>query len=368
MSSKKIPSSDFAGRLLAWFREHGRHDLPWQKNRSVYRVWVSEIMLQQTQVATVIPYFERFMEKYPDICSLAQAQLDELLALWAGLGYYARARNLHKTAGILVNQYHGNFPQTLQELMDLPGIGRSTAGALLSMGFNRPGTILDANVRRVLARHAGIRIAEGEKEATRKLWDLAESHTPKSRTRDYSQAIMDLGATLCRPSRPDCHACPVRSDCTAFLEARQDEFPGTRARRQKPVRSTRFLMLMDPEGRILLQKRPPAGVWGGLWVFPEARQAENLSADLASLAITADMVKCTAELEGIRHTFTHFHLDIVPCLIQLHKVPPQVQEPGLAWLDANDLAACGSPAPVARLLKKLLSGKISAESDMETTA
>ena len=344
------PPSDFADRLLTWFEHHGRHDLPWQQKKSVYRVWVSEIMLQQTQVATAIPYFERFVSRYPDVFTLAASSLDELLALWAGLGYYARARNLLKTARLVVKEHQGEFPRTLDTLMSLPGIGRSTAGAILSIGFNLFGTILDGNVRRVLARHQGIEGWPGRPEVGASLWRLAERLTPRTRTGDYSQAIMDLGATLCRRSRPNCGLCPLRRDCLAFREGRQGAFPGRRPAREKPVRTTCFLMLQEPAGRVLLQRRPPVGVWGGLWSFPER---ETRPAILARYGVTQAMVEEETDWSWVRHSFTHFHLDILPRLVLLARAPSAVQEEGLVWVSPGQADDFGCPAPVVRLLTHL---------------
>ena len=242
----------FHRRLLHWFRHHGRHDLPWQSPRDAYRVWVSEIMLQQTQVATVIPYFERFMARFPDLASLASADLDQVLHLWTGLGYYARARNLHRAAGVIVAEHGGRFPTDFEAVLALPGIGRSTAGAILAQACDQRHAILDGNVRRVLARHRAIEGWPGQKAVENTLWALAEELTPAEDVADYTQAIMDLGATVCTRSQPRCAACPLAEDCQARAAGRQADFPGRRPRKALPERHTRMLLLRDAEGQVLL--------------------------------------------------------------------------------------------------------------------
>ncbi|NBB92056.1 MAG: A/G-specific adenine glycosylase, partial [Gammaproteobacteria bacterium] len=267
---------DFAQRLLAWWEQHGRHDLPWQQERSPYRVWVAEIMLQQTQVGTVIPYFERFMGRFPDLPSLAHAPIDDVLAHWSGLGYYARARNLHAAAVRCLEEHGGDLPPDAESLERLPGIGRSTANAIVAQAQDRRAPILDGNVKRVLARHAGVEGWPGRSAVLRSLWQEAEALTPQDRARDYTQAIMDLGATLCTPRRPACERCPVDEDCFARRADRVEELPAPKPKRSRPLRDATLVIIENDRGELLLQRRPPSGIWGGLWSLPE-------SGDIASL-------------------------------------------------------------------------------------
>ncbi|HET8730461.1 MAG TPA: A/G-specific adenine glycosylase, partial [Moraxellaceae bacterium] len=261
-------SFDFATAVLAWFDEHGRKTLPWQQNPSPYRVWVSEIMLQQTQVATVIPYYERFLARFPDVHALAAAPQDDVLHLWTGLGYYARARNLQKAAQMLVDQYGGEFPETVDEVAGLPGIGRSTAGAILSLSRQHWAVILDGNVKRVLSRfHA---VSETGAAQEKRLWPLAEQHTPQQRVHHFNQAMMDLGATLCTRTRPACLLCPLQSACRGFAEGEPTAYPGKKATRTLPEKSVTLLVFLNADGEVLLEQRPSPGIWGGLWSFPES--------------------------------------------------------------------------------------------------
>jgi A/G-specific adenine glycosylase len=256
-----------APALLRWWRAHGRHDLPWQRRRTPYRVWISEIMLQQTQVTTVIPYYRGFMARFPNLRALADAPLDEVLHLWSGLGYYARARNLHRAAQLIRDEYGGRFPRRFEQIAALPGIGRSTAGAILALARGERHAILDGNVRRVLARYHAIKGWSGEKRTEARLWALTEQHTPRNNVAAYTQAIMDLGATLCTRTRPRCNECPLASGCRAHALGRETAFPARRPKKARPVRRTRML-LVTCVNRVLLERRPPAGVWGGLWSLP----------------------------------------------------------------------------------------------------
>ncbi|MGB1880849.1 MAG: A/G-specific adenine glycosylase, partial [Gammaproteobacteria bacterium] len=258
-----------AARVIAWFEQHGRRDLPWQHPRTPYRVWLSEIMLQQTQVQTVVPYFIAFTERFPSLPALAAADIDAVLHLWSGLGYYSRARNLHRAARLVVEQHDGELPDSVEALEALPGIGRSTAAAIVAQAWDRPAAILDGNVKRVLARYHAEPGWPGDSAVLRRLWTLAEAHLPTTRACDYTQAMMDLGATVCTRSRPACPACPLREDCSARASDSQTRYPGPRPRRTLPERQTTFLILIDDHNRLLLERRPPAGIWGGLWCFPE---------------------------------------------------------------------------------------------------
>ena len=342
----------FAGRVLTWFDQHGRKDLPWQYDTSPYRVWVSEIMLQQTQVRTVIPYFGRFMQRFPDVQALAAAPIDEVLHLWTGLGYYARARNLHRAAQEVCSEHAGNFPRDLEGLQSLPGIGRSTAGAILAIAFAQRASILDGNVKRVLARFHAVAGWPGHTAVHRQLWDFAEQHTPQQRVADYTQAMMDLGATLCTRSRPRCAECPLQASCSAHAQGLEGEFPGKKPRKVLPVRSTVFLILRDRQGHVLLQQRPASGIWGGLWCFPELDSVE------AAAPWCRDRLgrEPSATLPGppFRHTFSHYHLDIQPLHVQLALQPEAVMEASdQLWYNVKKPLEIGLAAPVARLLASL---------------
>jgi A/G-specific adenine glycosylase len=345
-------NTDFSARVLAWFERNGRTRLPWQQQVSPYRVWVSEIMLQQTQVATAIPYFERFTARFPSVHDLAEAPLDEVLHYWSGLGYYARARNLHRAAKKVCEEFGGEFPDNLARMQALPGVGRSTAGAILSLALGQRQSILDGNVKRVLARHAAVPGWPGKAGVLNRLWELAERLTPRERVAAYNQAMMDLGAIICTRSRPDCEACPVRRDCAARKLGRPLDFPGKKPIKAVPVRSVRMILLRDPDGAILLECRPPAGIWGGLWCLPE------IGADADPLAWCADCLGLSGELGRTltprRHTFSHFHLDIEPIEILLNRPGCRVLEGGdRLWYKPGVSGKVGLAAPVARLLDEV---------------
>ena len=304
-----------AGRLIRWYARHGRKNLPWQRDPTPYRVWVSEIMLQQTQVSVVIGYYERFMTRFPDLAALADAPLDDVLGLWTGLGYYSRARNLHRAAAVVRDRHGGAMPRGLDALVALPGIGRSTAGAILALSHGDRHPILDGNVKRVLCRYHGVGGWPGEGRVERTLWGLAERHTPHQDVAAYTQAIMDLGATLCVRSRPLCATCPLEADCAARREGVQARYPAPRPRRATPHRKTAFLVLRDPGGALLLERRPPAGIWGGLWCFPECEP----DADVEAVCRSRFGVRpaTTTALAPIAHGFTHFKLDVYPILVEV---------------------------------------------------
>ncbi|QKT03339.1 A/G-specific adenine glycosylase [Ectothiorhodospiraceae bacterium 2226] len=345
-----------AAALLAWHARHGRHGLPWQQPRDPYRVWVSEVMLQQTQVATVIPYFARFMARFPDVQTLAAAPLDEVLHLWTGLGYYARARNLHRAAQEVCAAHGGAFPRSLEGLAALPGIGRSTAAAILAQAHDLPHAILDGNAKRVLARYHAVEGWPGSGPVQKRLWALAEQHTPRTRCADYTQAIMDLGATVCTRSRPRCAACPLQAGCAAWRAGEPTAYPGARPRKTLPVRRTRMLLLVDPRGAVLLEQRPPAGLWGGLWSLPECPPEAEL-AHWCRERYGVQPGRAVA-LPPLRHTFSHFHLDIDPWRLPVdtgHAAPAAagiMDGCRLAWCDPADPRR-GLPAPVVRLLGAL---------------
>ncbi|MEX2499609.1 MAG: A/G-specific adenine glycosylase [Wenzhouxiangellaceae bacterium] len=332
----------FADRLLAWWQENGRHDLPWQQPRSAYRVWVSEIMLQQTRVETVIGYFDRFTERFPDVAALAEAELDEVLALWSGLGYYARARNLHAAARQVRDEFGGEIPPDESTLAQLPGIGRSTAAAIVAQAFDARAVILDGNVKRVLARHAGVNGWPGALPVERELWHEADRRTPDRRAADYTQAIMDLGATICRRRSPACDICPVASDCIAHVRNLQHELPTPRPQRALPERASRFLIARDEANRVLLLRRPPSGIWGGLWCLPESDDVE------------VDVLESLPAPRTLRHVFTHFALHMSFDHARVESMPVQVAEgTTLEWFALDQALAAGLPQPVRKVLKAL---------------
>ena len=338
------PAEGFATAVLDWFERHGRHDLPWQHPATPYRVWISEVMLQQTQVSTVIPYFERFMKRFPDVESLAAADRDEVLAHWAGLGYYARARNLHRCAQVLVSEHDGEFPHGLDDVAALPGIGRSTAGAILSLSRDAPHAILDGNVKRVLARYYAVPGWPGQTSVSRRLWALSEAVTPKRRARDFNQAMMDLGATVCI-RRPACQRCPLRGGCRGLAEGDPTRYPGRKPRRQKPLRQTTMLIIHG-HGGILLERRPDTGIWAGLWSLPEASgdpetwAREQLGAEIQLLEGSA---------RTLRHEFTHFSLNIQPVRARLMD-GAIVADNARRWYNPLSDETPGLPAPVQRLI------------------
>ncbi|MBA1149170.1 A/G-specific adenine glycosylase [Ectothiorhodospiraceae bacterium WFHF3C12] len=340
----------FAAAVLDWFRRHGRHNLPWQQPATPYRVWVSEVMLQQTQVKTVIPYFERFMARFPDATSLAAADQDEVLGLWSGLGYYARARNLHKAAQRIVEDHGGELPAELDALVALPGIGRSTAGAILSLAHGQWAPILDGNVKRVLARFHGIAGWPGETAVARELWHLAERNTPQADVAAFNQAMMDLGAMICLRRRPLCQACPVAGGCVAHGEHAEEAYPTPRPKKTLPTRRTRMLVL-EHDGAVLLQRRPPAGVWGGLWSLPECPD------DADPVAHCRDELGLHAAHQGalprLRHSFTHFHLDIEPHRLRVTDGAGVMDTAESVWYNPAHAAPGGMAAPVTRLLDAL---------------
>lgn len=346
----------FSDRLLVWFNEHGRHDLPWQLDRTPYRVWVSEIMLQQTQVVTVVPYFQRFMQQFPDVGALANATLDDVLHHWTGLGYYARARNLYKAANIIVEQNKGRFPETFDELVGLPGVGRSTAGAILSLAFGQRQPILDGNVKRVLSRYHGVVGWPGKKDVEALLWSYAEQHTPSASVDDYTQAIMDLGATLCHRRKPDCDHCPLTKNCYARKTARQHELPESKPRATLPQRESVFAIIENSNGEILLEQRPPSGIWGGLWCFPEFPSSESLADKIQEQY--GYKIKEQIEYKRFKHTFSHFQLMIKPVHIRLKGQTSRINDARLStWLNPAAEYSLGFPTPVVSILKNLNNSK-----------
>ena len=358
--------SNFSSRLIAWQRQHGRHDLPWQ-GAYAYPVWLSEIMLQQTQVATVIPYYQRFIAAFPTIAALAEASEEQVLAHWSGLGYYARGRNLHATAQLIVEKYHGEFPRQYEQILELPGIGRSTAAAICVLAYHERHAILDGNVKRVLARYCGIEGWAGNKQVETKLWQQAEALLPPPPSRgragerggfengiaSYIQAQMDLGATLCTRSKPKCGVCPVQGDCIAFQSGRVNELPTPRPRKVVPERHTTFLLLMHGND-ILLEKRPGSGIWGGLWCPP---QFDDEAAAREWFVQNGMNASHGERLESFTHTFTHFKLHIMPLKIQLARKPLHAAQPGGVWLDVDEALRAAIPTPVRMMLNKAVRGE-----------
>lgn len=341
----------FSNNVLQWFDEYGRKHLPWQQNRTSYRVWVSEIMLQQTQVATVIPYYERFMASFPTVGALAQATQDEVLQHWAGLGYYARGRNLHKCAQTVVDEYQGEFPNTVEELTGLSGIGRSTAGAIISLSTGKRAVILDGNVKRVLARFHGTEGWPGKTAVADTLWTHAEKHTPKKRCDDFNQAMMDLGATLCTRSKPNCTQCPLQKNCFALREGRQTDFPNKKPKKVTPVKTTQWLVLHNERQEILLEQRPQQGIWGGLWSFPEIGIDESGQAYCEAHYGNVGKLE---QSEPFRHTFSHYHLDIQPTHLMIEQTQGQVRSDDQhMWFTPHELDKLGLPAPVKKLIEGL---------------
>ena len=336
--------SAFSERLIAWQKSAGRHDLPWQQTRDPYRIWLSEIMLQQTQVATVIPYFERFLARFPTLSDLAEAPPEVVIEHWAGLGYYARARNLHRCAQQLVAVDGEKWPISAAQLCALPGIGRSTAAAIAAFAFGQRAAILDGNVKRVLCRHFGIEGFPGQAAVERELWELAERLLPDAGIEAYTQGLMDLGATVCTRSRPRCEVCPLAATCVARLSDRQSELPATRPRAKLPERRAGFVLISDGQ-RLLLERRPPHGLWGGLLVPPEG----EVAVVLPRLGLHAESRR---ELAPLKHTFTHFRLTLEPVLC-IVKAPPILNEPGMQWVAIDTAAHAGVPTPIRKLIERL---------------
>jgi A/G-specific adenine glycosylase len=340
-------SSSFADRVLDWFDQHGRTHLPWQQVRDPYRIWVSEIMLQQTQVQVVIPFFQRFMQSFPTVVALANAEIDQVLEHWSGLGYYARARNLHRAACTVRDRHGGEFPRELDDVLALPGIGRSTAGAILSLSHGDRHAILDGNVKRVLARHAAIAGWPGKTSVLNALWELAEERTPEQRVDAYTQAMMDLGATLCTRSKPLCMHCPVQDDCVACSTGRVQDYPGKKPKKNRPQKSTTMLMVVD-RAHVYMERRPEQGIWGGLWSFPEVVDAEAWCDERLG---SGD--RSFESWQTLRHSFSHFDLEIRPVLVRGAVRSVQVEEPGRAWFPLHKSLPGGIAAPVNKLMEGL---------------
>jgi A/G-specific adenine glycosylase len=350
------PVSQFAAALITWHRDHGRHDLPWQRTGSPYHIWLSEIMLQQTQVASVIPYYTRFLQRFPDLSALAAAPLDEVLGLWSGLGYYARARNLHRTARLIENDYGGRFPEQPQDIAQLPGVGRSTAAAIAVFAFGARAAILDGNVKRVLCRAYGIDGWPGSPAVEQRLWALAESLLPSHDHAVYIQAQMDLGATMCTRSRPACERCPLAAQCVAYATGRTTALPTPRPRRAVPQTSARFALIFQA-GQVLLERRPPAGVWGGLLAPPEI-PLDACDAAAWLVATFSLEARAITEHPPLEHAFSHFRLTLQPVHFDVAghaRGTLAADESRHLWLPLDQLDGAALPAPVRKLLTRCAS-------------
>jgi len=344
--------TNFASTLVAWQRRHGRRHLPWQGTRDPYRIWLSEIMLQQTQVAAVIPYYKRFLKRFPTLEALAGADEGEVLRLWSGLGYYARGRNLLLASQRILSDHHGKFPRALEQIAELPGIGRSTAAAIVAFAFGRRAAILDGNVKRVLARRFGIEGWPGNKSIEQKLWKLAERLSPQRDIQIYTQALMDLGATVCTKRQPRCGDCPVRRSCIARRQGRTQELPAPRPKKAIPVRRTTWLVLLK-SGEVLLERRPSSGLWGGLWTFPETDEKDLAAYCRRALGYA---IGATRKLEPLEHGFTHFRLRVQPVVCEVSKPGLRAEAPGRLWLDLAAARSAAVPAPVRTLLARWSAG------------
>jgi A/G-specific adenine glycosylase len=363
--------SPLAAALLPWFDRAGRKHLPWQIDPTPYRVWASEIMLQQTQVATVIPYYERFMQSFPDVRALAAAPVDEVLHLWTGLGYYARARNLHRAAQLIASEHGGAFPATIDAVQALPGIGRSTAGAILALSMSQRHPILDGNVRRVLSRYFGVEGFPGDAGVEKQLWSLADRCTPAARVAHYTQAIMDLGATVCVRARPLCDRCPLRADCVARIEGRQALLPTPRPKKARPQRVAHIVILRRDDGAVLLERRAPAGVWGGLWTFPQFEDraaAESWAQEWSNRRERREQKRGEGRnyreidngphtLPPYAHAFTHFDLTLHPILVRAGESVAVADADRYCWYDAQRPAKIGLAKPAVDLIQALSSDK-----------
>lgn len=353
-----LVANRFANAVLQWYDDYGRHDLPWRQSISAYRVWLSEIMLQQTQVQTVIPYFERFLQRFPTLQSLAQAPVENVLALWSGLGYYARARNLHRCAQTIMRDYYGEFPQDLIVLQSLPGIGRSTAGAILALAFNQRAAILDGNVKRILARYHAVDGWPGKTAIQDQLWQYAEAHTPTKRVHDYTQAMMDIGATVCTRSQPRCHACPLQNNCQAYALETPTAFPSSKPRKTIPTKQAKFIAFIH-EQKIYLEQRPAQGIWGSLYCLPVCLPSVDTQQWLRYL-YGLNLNK-TRLCHSFKHTFSHFHLigDVISAPLSVSQAQALELDTG-TWIGMNELGGYGLPAPIKQVLLQFFTDEVKA--------
>lgn len=345
----------FSKTVIRWQKQYGRHALPWQRTRDAYRIWLSEIMLQQTQVATVIPYYARFLERFPDVVALAGAPPEEVMALWSGLGYYTRARNLHRCAQQVVAEHGGRFPKDVEALASLPGIGRSTAAAICAFAYGTRAAILDGNVKRVFCRAFGIEGFPGSASVERQLWERATALLPESDIESYTQGLMDLGATLCTRSRPDCTACPLQSRCVAHASGRTAELPERKPKKAVPEKST-VMLVVEHHGAVLLEQRPPSGIWGGLLSLPELdRLLPEVPAKIGGKALLSALaefgeVESFDWLQPFVHAFTHYKLNVNPVRVRLSRSFMLASQSSYQWVPKKKLSSSGLPAPVRKLL------------------
>jgi A/G-specific adenine glycosylase len=355
-SAGSLSGASFSTLVVAWQRQHGRHDLPWQNTRDAYRIWLSEIMLQQTQVATVLGYYERFLNTCPTVVDLANASDDTVMALWAGLGYYSRARNLHKAAKLIVEQHGGVFPRDVESLAALPGIGRSTAAAIAAFSYDVIAPILDGNVKRVLARHAGVEGFPGTSAVEKKLWAEAESRLPQAANEmvAYTQGLMDLGATICTKAAPTCMLCPIAHDCNARLTNRIDEIPAAKPSKALPHKTQRYLLATHANAALLV-KRPPSGIWGGLWCLPELpNDATTDEIDrLLDTRFAISSIAAREEAASLDHSFTHFKLTLRPFRVRAGTLAARAMEAGTLWLDLDEIDKAALPKPIKTILQAL---------------
>ena len=338
----------FSTRLILWHETNGRKDLPWQKRSTPYKVWISEIMLQQTQVSTVTPYFKTFIKEFPNVRKLAETNLDQILSLWSGLGYYARARNIHEAAKIINTKYKGKVPNSLTELISLPGIGKSTAGAILALGYKKKAAILDGNVKRVLSRHCKIKGDLSSSATIKNLWQMSEQFLPEDQIDTYTQAIMDLGATVCTKSKPTCPLCPVNQDCQALKQDLVEVLPTKSKVKAKQIKKVFWLIPQGPEGDLLLEKRNSNGLWGGLWTFIESEKKESLEKEFSSRFETVQPK--FKKLNKVKHSFSHFKLEAIPYLAELkaHK-----KYKNTVWVNSKNVESLGLPTPVKRIIEQI---------------
>lgn len=348
MASNK--NTEFREAMIAWYHQHGRKTLPWQLDNSPYHTWLSEVMLQQTQVLTVIPYYQTFTERFPNIHALAQASIDEVLHLWTGLGYYTRARNLHKCANIISKDFQGQFPDSVVALEALPGIGRSTAGAILSLSMNKAAPILDGNVKRVFCRFYCIEGWSGEGKVQKQLWEIADTLLAQSDVKAYNQSLMDLGANVCKRSKPLCESCPLAPQCLAYARKVQKDFPQSKPKKIIPTKHCYMLMLQKTDGSLLLEQRPNQGIWGGLWSFPEFESIEALENDCLKKNLR---ISKQIQLAEVKHTFSHFHLMIKPVLCHIKKEPANIAEKAQLWYHNHQSHSVGLASPVKKLIQQV---------------
>lgn len=346
--------SDFANAIIAWQKQYGRHDLPWQPKHHItanpYAIWVSEVMLQQTQVAAVISYYAKFMQRFPTIAALASATQEEVLQHWSGLGYYSRARNLHAAAQKIVDDFDGFFPTQFDNILSLPGIGRSTAAAISTFALNSPQPILDGNVKRVFSRHFNITGWTGTPKVALQMWQIAERENPTEEAVSYTQGLMDLGATLCSRSKPKCSRCPINASCAAVAHDLVKHLPTPKPRKVLPEKSTIMLVIVN-QNEVLLEKRPQMGIWAGLWSLPEI--AIHEIADEITQSRFGFEVEAEEPFAIIKHAFTHFKLNITPQPLYVIKQTLQMNQSNYIWLPIDDAIGAAIPTPVRKILNQL---------------